>query len=753
MSSPFRILPTVFVLFATVASGAAADPLRQFVARDGAIHIVQDGQDTAPFVHAVNLGVAVPGTRPGELAATREQYDRWFARMRAMGFTAVRIYTLHYPRFYEALRDYNLLHPDAPLYLLHGVWLDEENPSGSLDLHGLTPIFREGITQAVAAVHGSITIPERFGRAYGTYAADVSPWVMGWIMGREIYQDEVRVTNEAHPGDLSFDGQLLDLPQGSPTEVWLATQLDFLAVYERDSFGAARPLSVSSWPTLDPLYHLTEYHDPLYPSGEDDQQFDLANLDTKDFPPGYFASFHAYPYYPDFMSEEPDYTSVRDLEGPNSYLGYLRALHDHYYPKPLFIAEFGVPSSWGDAHVAQSGMDHGGHDEVAQGRYGARLFHNQAEAGCAGGALFAWIDEWWKNTWITQYLDFPIDRRPLWLNVTAPEQNFGLIAFDDPPPSMAPAPLTGATGPVSNFVWGVSGRFFHLEFDTDTAARPLVIGFDTYADDRGETILPGGVATAVRSEFALVLDTNNEAQLYVTHAYDLFGLWHEAWNYVKDTNQLYHSTATDGAEWKRVRWLSNRPHGSNDGKYNFPETVSEVGRLGVSTHGDFVSSRDALALANGHVRLRLPWTLLQFTDPSQRMVTDDDRTTPVREKVETTQSEGIRVVIVHGGGQAVSERLRWAGWEMEVALAAQKNEREKASLPIIERYLLGYDLADDIRIRIVDYSENRFTLDWTGGGTLLEAPTPTGPWSSRGLRAPAFVLKQASGSQYFRVRR
>jgi hypothetical protein len=160
-------------------------------------------------------------------------------------------------------------------------------------------------------------------------------------------------------------------------------------------------------------------------------------------------------------------------------------LRNHYYPKPLIIAEFGVPSSWGDAHVAQSGMNHGGHDEVAQGHYAVRMFDNMVEAGCAGGALFAWIDEWCKNTWITEFLEFPLLSRPRWLNVTAPEQNFGLIAFDEPLPVFEQVPLVGAGGAIRGLRWAATSRFFHLEIDTETQQWPLVIGFDTYGDGVG----------------------------------------------------------------------------------------------------------------------------------------------------------------------------------------------------------------------------------------------------------------------------
>ena len=59
-----------------------------------------------------------------------------------MGFNALRVYTLHYPRFYEVFAEYNEAHPNQPIYLLQGIWLDEDNSSG--DLFDLTEAFDDG---------------------------------------------------------------------------------------------------------------------------------------------------------------------------------------------------------------------------------------------------------------------------------------------------------------------------------------------------------------------------------------------------------------------------------------------------------------------------------------------------------------------------------------------------------------------------------------------------------------------------------
>ncbi len=78
------------------------------------------------FWAGVNLGATVPATSPGELAPTREDYDRWFVQIGQMGSTILRVCTILPPRFYDAFRAYNLKNPKQPLFVLHGVWVPED---------------------------------------------------------------------------------------------------------------------------------------------------------------------------------------------------------------------------------------------------------------------------------------------------------------------------------------------------------------------------------------------------------------------------------------------------------------------------------------------------------------------------------------------------------------------------------------------------------------------------------------------------
>ncbi len=626
------------------------------------------------YLKGINLGLGVPGTQAGDLAASREDYARWFQQMSEMGFNNIRIYTLHYPRFYQELAKFNEAHPDNPLYIFHGAWLDEEVEI-SHDLYAATEGFQQGIRENVDAIHGRGEIGKRRGRAYGKYTANISRWIAGWIIGREVSPDEIIGTNEKHPDKTRFEGKHVSLT-GNPSEVWMAEQVDYITDYERSNYQVDRPISVSSWPTLDPMTHSTE--NPV-DSSEDIVSVDLAQLEMTDLPGGYFPSFHAYPYYPNFINNEPEYLKFSDEQGVNNYLGYLKELKAHYKNMPLVIGEYGVPSSWGNAHFSPSGMHHGGLNEVDQARYNARMSQNIHDSGAAGGMVFAWIDEWWKRTWIVDEREMPRERFRLWHNLTSPEENFGMVAFEQKAPEFKL--MQEGQGRIASISAATDAAYFYARVQLNGPLNPqqeLVVGLDTYADNLGENILPNKQETSRRNEFAVVLNQNKTAQLNVVQSYDLLGIWHGT----SGPKQTYQSVASHGAPWNPLRWQNGQPSTSRDGSMTFPLTYFSIGDLGVSNASQYQQSTDAVLIHDNLVEIRIPWNMLQFTDPSQRMVTHDDRLTPGRE---TRSSEGIGVSVTVSGDKLESPRYLWPTWDQ----APPTHERLKSGLDTLTKTLKG----------------------------------------------------------------
>lgn len=623
---------------------------------------IWNGKDYTPlFIKGINLGVSKPGTSPGELAATNEDYKRWFEKISELGFNLIRVYTLHFPRFYEELYKFNMKHASHPIYLIQGVWLDEE--TGNDDLFSQSQKFDDDIEEVLDCVYGKRKIDERFGRAYGNFTYDVSKWVMAYIIGREIHPYEVRATNANHPADTFFTGNAVSIYGTQPFDAWLTARVDHLITYERNTYQKERPVSCSSWPTLDPMRHPSEKF-----TEEDTSYSNLDIMIEHHAPAGYFASYHAYPYYPDFISQDTNYQKFSDTMGRNSYLGYLTDLKNHYAKRPLIIAEYGVPSSWGNAHFSYSGMHHGGHDEVVQGLYDVRLLNNIYEAGCGGGILFSWIDEWFKRTWIVDPISTQGERRNLWHNVTSPEQNFGLIAFEPVDAPFSAISISNNSCNVKNIKWSYNFEFLKLEISLKNALKSgdsLFIGIDTYKSNTGESVLPDGKAITNRAEFSMKIKYPDVAEMYVTEAYDLFAIWHKQ----SKPEQLYHSIATDGAPWKLIRWKNNR----------YDTSIFYIGKLRMRNASQPASTLDAIVIDNNVLKIRIPWTLLQFTDPTLMEVMDDLRSTPQRE---TSISDGIALsVSMNNCVTETQARIKYPSWN--AVSSTMYFEREKASMKIV----------------------------------------------------------------------
>ncbi|MGH7695617.1 MAG: tetratricopeptide repeat protein, partial [Gemmatimonadaceae bacterium] len=135
------------------------------------------------WIAGVNLGAALPGKHPSEFPPNDSTYERWIELFARMNSNVIRLYTIHPPHFYQALRRWNLAHPERPIWLIHGVWT--ELPPGAheeqYDDSVWNDDFRAEMRHVVDLLHGSASLPQRQGRASGYYDADVSQWVLAYI--------------------------------------------------------------------------------------------------------------------------------------------------------------------------------------------------------------------------------------------------------------------------------------------------------------------------------------------------------------------------------------------------------------------------------------------------------------------------------------------------------------------------------------------------------------------------------------------
>ena len=195
------------------------------------------------FLAGVNVPSTTPGHFPGELAISADHYRGWFAAMARLGIRVLRIYTIHPPAFYTELARYNQAHQSEPLYLMHGVHLPDESYVAKQDLYddGVTRAMSTELSDAVAAVHGTLRRDPQRGRASGQWVTDVSPWLVGWLVGVEWDGAALLGTDRARAGTPPHRGRFFAATDdATPSESWMAARLDALAAAQSGMASACR---------------------------------------------------------------------------------------------------------------------------------------------------------------------------------------------------------------------------------------------------------------------------------------------------------------------------------------------------------------------------------------------------------------------------------------------------------------------------------------------------------------------------------
>ncbi len=630
------------------------------------IQIQKNGKWENVLIKGVNMGIGKPGYFPGEAAITKEEYFRWFKEIGAMNANAVRVYTLHQPAFYEAFYEYNQI-AKKPLYLFHGTWVNEENLIRSQD--AFAEVNSEDakleIKNMIDIIHGNGNLPKRPGHASGVYKYDISKYVLGMVIGTEWDPAVAANTNNLHTGMSEFNGTYFTTQKGSPFEVWLAGLLDYAVKYETEQYNWQHTMSFTNWVTTDLLKHPAE---PL--ENEDMVSIDPNHISAKEgFHGGYFASYHIYPYYPDFLNYEKHYLDYVDKSGKkNNYAGYLnelRAAHN----MPVLVAEFGVPSSRGLTHKNAYGMNQGFRSEEEQGKIDQHLFQSIVSEGYAGGLVFSWQDEWFKKTWNTMDFDNP-DRRPYWNNQQTNEQHFGILGFE--PGRKGSAILvdgaendwdlagvkksylaSGKTGPLKEVrITSDSGYvYFLLKYNrpVDFKAQSTFLLLDTIGS-QGQTNINLTDNTSVKTDygidFLVRLKGPKESKIMVDSYYDTF--YYQYGKLLKMIKEKPYASKNNNGVFHPIRLVLNKqltiPATNTTIKFDDYETgVLKFGNANPKSK-DFDSLTDvSISSDKMVVEGRIPWQLLNFRDPSTKEVMGDVWNNGLSGSVE---SPGIRLAVV-----------------------------------------------------------------------------------------------------------
>lgn len=715
-------------------------PVTSFIRTSGKDIYLRRGDSEVPFeIRGVDMGTGIPGKRASDYAIDRETYLRWFDQIQKLGANTIRVYTILNTDFYNAFYEYNK-DREEPLYLLHGVWVSDYIQNSGRDAYDgeIYEALIQDCRTLVDILHGKKTLSLGYGMGSRHYRSDISEWVIGYIVGVDWESGLVTYTNQKSRHRNSYTGDYLYTSEdATPFEAMLCGVGDSLIEYESKKYKTQRLVAFSNWPATDPFV----YPAPVTLYSMKTACINVEHiLQTEQFVSGMFASYHAYPYYPDYlgmMDEAKLYTAeqidnrlgpevrknteyhISLLQAPeigeyvtgqdyydskghyNTYLAYLRALN-RYHSLPVVITEYGVTTGRGMARQdINSGRNQGNMTEQEQGQALIDCYQDIMDAGCAGSCLFCWQDEWMKRTWNTMHA-VDLDSAAYWSDYQTNGQFFGLLTFD-PGEEQSVCYVDGNCsewGP-KNLAASWKGMELSVKYDEkflyflvkkegfEAGEDTLYIPIDTTPKTGSTWCRNEDVAFERGCDFLIVIRGRNDSRVMVQKRYSALRSTYSEEFYRE--NFYADPPDADTPEFERIelplilsRMLPDHTEPLSSGmKY-------ETGKLRYGNANPQAADFDSLAdfiFSGDYVELRIPWQLLNFSDPSGMMIHDD--------YCEKYGVENLHIDTMYVGIGSRDEKdiripmapVSLEGWGEQVTF----NERLKKSYDMLKEYWMSLD--------------------------------------------------------------
>ena len=617
---------------------------RCFVKTDGKSILIKSDEKFKEFeIKGVNLGSAVPGQWSADYATSEDTYLRWFEQIQAMGANTVRVYGVQSDVFYNAFYKYNQNNKN-PLYLLQGVLVNDYVQFSHRDAFDkdFMESFEDNAKTAVDVIHGrkKIQLGRRASSASGSFKKDVSDWVIGYILGIDWEPSTVAYTNEKYKNSgLSYNGEYMYAKDmAAPFEIMLATVGDKLIEYETKKYETQRLVAFSNQPATDPFTYPEDVA-RLY------EKYAFINTEniavTDEFVSGQFASYHVYPfqtdllqYINDFGETEPCYNENGTL---NDYRTYFMMLESHH-SLPVVISEFGISTGRNVEHEATD--REGVYSRVSENEQGKALadcWEDIKLAGLNGGCVYSWQDDWSKRTWNTYYA-INEERSPYWSDYQTNGQYFGLLSFD---PGEKKS-VCYVDGDISE--WNEDDNLIkedielsvkydekfmyflvkkeNLDFSNDIIFIPI----DTTQKTGSNYCKEYDAKFDREADFLLVINGIDNTRLLVQERYEALRSTYSQRINGFDTYRKENIPEKNSPIFVPINTIVEKKVLSENPLERNIDILIETGKLLYGNANpesqEFNSLADFIS-AGDYIEIRIPWQLLNFSDPSRMQIHDD----------------------------------------------------------------------------------------------------------------------------------
>jgi len=606
----------------------------------------------ALVIKGVDLSASVAGHYLGEFAADQETYQRWLENVWEMGANTVRVYTIMDDDFYNAFYAFNS-GKETPLYLIQGIRVSEAANYGFEDASADAFLgqLKADAKRAVDVIHGKCVIELNDAEGSGVYLKDISRWVIGYQVGDEWSAETVAYTDHNQVLRNGYQGEyFVTTEEATNFESILAQVMDQLVKYETDKYKCQRLVSFVCDPTIDFLEYEQQYAQMLAK---------FCHLDPEHIQPaeklesGYFATYRVFRFcdrFMDYLSETQklELADIMAAVDPASrYDGYLELLK-RYHTMPV-VAGFQYSTARGKTKSDESALT-----ERQQGENIVQMYEDLVSAGWSGGFISTWQDTWEQKTWNTAFASV-LPENSLWHDLQTAGQNCGIMAFV-PGEDEAACIVDGDASEWSEedqIVDSPEGFVLSVKYDAEgiylliqgkeLSGRRLYVPIDTL-QERGSCVYPDGEGKDIffdrGADFLLCVDGETDSRLLVHEFSDAARI-----NFMEEVdgrNPFIHTPRDDSSVFYESRMVVEKPLDLErriDLRLQMaagwiPDDILDVYSLefydtGHLVHGngnpqspEYHSLTD-ICFGEDRVEIRLPWLMLNFSNPSAMQIHGD----------------------------------------------------------------------------------------------------------------------------------
>lgn len=613
--------------------------------------IMKDGEEFV--IKGVEITGSIPGSPASEQVPEREDYLSWFGSISDMGANTIRVSGIMNSDFYQAFHDFNRDN-EEPLYLLQGCIVEDAVNYGegsAYDADYMGRLIEDGKSM-VDVIHGNrILIGNSHGRGSGWYREDISQWVLGFLVGDRWSGDTIAYTDNETGDGGGYEGEyFVTGREAGAFEAMLARVMDEIVAYESEKYGQQHLIGFASDPSTDPLEYRDDYRhikEAYEMAGQNGVTYarqlnkitgiDAENIQsTGKVKAGYFAAYSIYDFCDDFyeylsreqLAEVGDILAGIDREG--EYDGYLEFLAD-YHSMPVICCAYGFSTSRGVV-LEQQGFPM---DERQQGERLVAVYDSMTGSGWSGAFIDSWQDRWELRSWNTVYAqDFTNNSD--WHDVQTEAQGYGLMEFvgesriiDGASDDWSEGDVVCSSGGLTLSAYADGeGLDILVEGDGVTAGKTLYIPVDVTPKSGSTSDGERELCFSHPADFLICLSGEEGSRMLVQARYESVRANFLAAMTGEDPYISFPETDSDSFVPINMA-TENRTVVEYVNHSNREQTYLPAVETGLLRHGngdssapDYDSQAD-FRYGDNCVELRIPWALLNFANPAQRLVHDD----------------------------------------------------------------------------------------------------------------------------------